>query len=115
MPNQQVPIETIFGALGDPTRLAIITSLSRGPATVSALAAPCAMALPSFMQHLRLLESVGLVGTSKAGRVRTCRLNADVLNAAGQWVTSMRSQWEHRLDQLETMLAQPPLSSEEQP
>ena len=70
-----------------------------GPTTVSELAAPFDMALPSFLQHLGVLESSGLVRSDKEGRVRTVRLEARALDAADHWMTSQRRLWKSRLDQ----------------
>jgi len=68
-----------FAALSDLTRRAVVEELARGPATVSALHAPHAMALPTFMRHLSVLEKCGLVRSEKSGRVRTCFIKADPL------------------------------------
>ena len=75
--------------------------LSRGPASTTDLAQPFAMALPSFSQHLGVLESCGLVRSKKVGRVRTYRLAPDPLRRAEHWMARQRSQWEQRLDQLD--------------
>ena len=68
------------------------------------LAAPFKMALPSFLQHLRVLEESGWIQTSKAGRVRTCRINPQALAASGAWLAQQRTLWERRLDQLDDLL-----------
>jgi DNA-binding transcriptional ArsR family regulator len=62
------------------------------------------MALPSFAQHLDVLERCGLVKSRKAGRVRTYRLEPRKLEAAEQWMATQRSMWERRLDQLDSYL-----------
>ncbi|WP_299399813.1 helix-turn-helix transcriptional regulator, partial [Pelagibius sp.] len=72
MPNQEAALDTVFRALADPTRRAVIQRLNRGPASVTELAEPFDMALPSFLQHLKVLEESGLVRSKKVGRVRTC-------------------------------------------
>lgn len=90
----------VFHALGDPTRLAIVGALGRGPASVSVLAAPFEMALPSFMKHLTVLERCGLVRSRKAGRVRTCELVPKALSQAEQWMTEQRALWEARTDRM---------------
>lgn len=97
-------VEPLFQALADPTRRAVIERLGRGPGTVTELAAPFAMALPSFLQHLRVLESAGLVRTIKRGRVRTCELVPSTLGRAEQWLAHQRAVWERRLDQLDQTL-----------
>lgn len=98
-------LDDTFRALADPTRRAVVEALGRGPASVSDLSRPFAMALPSFLQHLRLLEACGLVATEKTGRVRTCRLRPEPLAAAELWLEAQRSLWTRRLDQLDALLA----------
>lgn len=78
----------------------MLERLSRGPASVSALAQPLAMALPSVMQHLALLEEAGLIRSKKEGRVRTCRLEPAAFAHVEKWLTARRTAWERRLDQL---------------
>jgi len=103
--KQREPLDLAFQALCDPTRRRMVERLSQGPASVSELAAPLAMSLPAVLQHLAVLESSGLVRTSKQGRVRTCELDSTVLGAAEQWITQRRSTWEQRLDRLGAYLA----------
>lgn len=83
----------------------MLERLSGGGAAVSELAAPFDMALPSFLQHLVVLESCGLVESEKAGRVRTYRLTPEPLRAAEGWMSQQRALWERRLDQLDGYLA----------
>jgi DNA-binding transcriptional ArsR family regulator len=78
----------------------MVERLSRGPASVTELAAPLAMSLPAVMQHLRVLEASGLVRSEKAGRVRTCRIEPAALQAAEQWIADRRAGWVSRLDRL---------------
>lgn len=99
-----VPVESIFRALSDPTRRRVLERLSRSPASVSELAEPFEMALPSFVQHLRVLEGCGLVQSRKAGRVRTYQLVPERLKLAEDWLGRQRALWERRLDQLDTYL-----------
>ncbi len=80
--------------------------LSQGPASVSELARPLAMSLPAVIQHLQVLEASGLVRSEKVGRVRTCRIEPAVLNAAEQWISERRTSWEHHLDKLGNYLAE---------
>jgi DNA-binding transcriptional ArsR family regulator len=105
MLNQQVDVDRILGALGDPTRRRIIEMLGNGPAPVSELAAPFAMSLPAVMQHLRVLEDSGLIASTKVGRVRTCSLQADRLMTVEEWIEARRKAWDARLDRLGTVLA----------
>jgi DNA-binding transcriptional ArsR family regulator len=100
------PIEGVFRALSDPTRLRVVERLSRGAASVSELKEPFAMALPSFVQHLRVLETSGLVRSEKKGRVRTYRLVPRRVRAAEGWLSRQRAVWERRLDQLDAYLIQ---------
>ena len=101
MPNQSVRLNRVFHALADPTRRAVLERLNRGPAPMSELAEPFAMALPSFSQHLDVLEDCGLVRSSKEGRVRTYELQAKPLEVAGHWMAKQRAMWERRLDQMD--------------
>lgn len=104
MPNQSVPLTRVFQALADPTRMAVLERLSAGPAAVSELKQPFEMALPSFTQHLRVLEDCGLVRSRKSGRVRTYQLAPRPLRAAESWISRQRLLWEKRLDQLDSYL-----------
>jgi DNA-binding transcriptional ArsR family regulator len=102
MPNQE--LTRVFHALGDPTRRAVLERLTRGPAAVSELAQPFKMALPSFVQHLGVLEDCGLVRSKKQGRVRTYTLVPQPLTAAEHWLSAQRVLWERRLDSLDNFL-----------
>jgi DNA-binding transcriptional ArsR family regulator len=101
VPNQDVALTAVFQALSDPTRRAVLERLTRGPAPMTELARPFPMALPSFSQHLGVLEGCGLVRSKKVGRVRTYRLAPDPLRKAEHWMARQRSQWEQRLNQLD--------------
>lgn len=105
MPNQSHQLSRVFHALTDPTRRAVLERLGSGPAPVSALARPFKMALPSFTQHLNVLESCGLVRSRKTGRVRTYRLAPQPLQVAEQWMAKQRAIWERRLDQLDSYVS----------
>ncbi len=98
------PVDHVFRALSDPTRRHVLERLSRSSASVSELAQPFEMALPSFLQHLRILEESGLVRSRKTGRVRTYELSPKRLKLAEDWLSRQRSLWERRLDQLDTYL-----------
>jgi len=104
MPNQAMQLDGVFRALGDPTRRAVLRRLSSGPAAVSELARPFDMALPSFTQHLAVLENCGLVRSRKIGRVRTFQLVPQPLEVAERWMVEQRAIWERRLDQLDDYL-----------
>lgn len=102
MPKQQ--LNRVFHALGDPTRRAVLERLRRGPAPVGELARPFRMALPSFTQHLRVLEESGLVRSKKQGRVRAYALAPAALESAEDWLGKLRTGWERRLDSLDDFL-----------
>ena len=104
MPNQMAQLNLVFQALADPTRRAVVERLSRGPTATSELARPFKMALPSFLQHLDMLQKCGLVRSRKSGRVRTYELAPDTLKEAEDWMATQRSLWERRLDQLDSFL-----------
>lgn len=90
----------MFQALADPARRSMVDRLCKGPASVSELAEPLAMSLPSVMQHLRVLETSGLVRSEKTGRVRTCRIEPAALTAAERWISERCTHWERSLDRL---------------
>ena len=75
-------------------------------ASVSELAAPFDMALPSFMQHLRVLEASGLIRSHKSGRIRTCEIRPGQLAGAEDWIAQQRALWEARFDRLEALLGE---------
>ena len=104
MPNQSIQLDRVFYALADPTRRAVLERLSDRPAPVSELAQPFDMALPSFTQHLNVLEDCGLVRSQKTGRVRTYQIAPQPLKAAERWMVKHRAMWETRLDQLDDYL-----------
>ncbi|MGV0595042.1 ArsR/SmtB family transcription factor [Mycolicibacterium porcinum] len=103
-------LDEVFLALADPTRRAVIHQLGLGPASVGDLARGATMTLPSFMKHVRVLESTGLIRTAKAGRVRTCELNRDRLTVVEDWLTQQRHVWEERTDRLEHFVTKPKTS-----
>jgi DNA-binding transcriptional ArsR family regulator len=91
----------VFQALADPTRRAVLGRLNRGPATITELARPFDMALPSFLKHIHYLEGSGLIRTRKEGRVRTCAIERKNFVAAEDWFSEQRAIWEGRADRLE--------------
>lgn len=98
-------IDAIFHALADGNRRAILEQLSESPRSASHLAAPLGISLAAVVQHLKILETSGLVKTEKLGRVRTCRVEPRALSLAEQWIHQRRSLWEKRLDRLGDLLA----------
>jgi len=103
--KQSDSLDLLFQALADPSRRAMVERLSRGPASVSELAKPFAMSLPAVVQHVKVLETSGLVRSEKVGRVRTCRIDETALSRAELWIRDRRSTWESRLDRLGGYLA----------
>ncbi|MGE4335912.1 MAG: ArsR/SmtB family transcription factor [Pigmentiphaga sp.] len=94
-------LDAIFQSLADPTRRAVVARLGKGPASVTDLAKPFEMALPSFMKHIRQLEGSGLIHTHKQGRVRTCTLEENKFATIETWLNAQRTLWEARLDRLD--------------
>ena len=104
MPNHLTSLDLAFHALSDPTRRAVVSRLASGEVPVSVLAAPFDMALPSFAQHLKVLEDCGLIASEKRGRSRWCRLVKGRFDEAAEWMESERRSWAARLDRLEIYL-----------
>jgi DNA-binding transcriptional ArsR family regulator len=98
----------IFQALADPTRRAVLRRLGRGPASISELAEPFDMALPSFMKHIHSLEDSGWIRTRKEGRVRTCAIEKKQFAAVDAWLSAQRALWEGRTDRLEQFVTTAP-------
>ena len=101
MLNDSPALNRAFAALSDPVRRGMLARLSHGPASVSDLAAPLPISLPAVLQHLKSLEASGLVESEKKGRVRTVRLQPDMLASAETWLTRQREEWEARIDRFE--------------
>jgi len=99
-------IDGVFRALADPTRRQVLERLGRSPASVSELAKPFDMALPSFLEHMKILEGYGLVRSEKTGRVRTYQLVPNRMQQAEDWLARQRTFWTARLDQLDSYLLQ---------
>ena len=98
---QASPLDRTFAALGDPTRRAILARLaSEGSATVSALAGPVAIKLPTVMKHLDVLDEAGLITRTKRGRTVTVRLAPEPMREALQWLRHYERFWSQRLDRL---------------
>lgn len=98
---QAVATDAVFHALSNPTRRKVLERLSTGPATVSDLAAPFDMQLPSFVQHLGVLEKSRLVRSTKRGRVRTYEIAPERFELAEGWLAERRREWEARLDRFD--------------
>lgn len=102
----QLQVDQVFHAFGDPTRRRLVEQLSRGPASVSELARPLGITLAAVVQHLQVLERSGVVRTAKVGRVRTCQIEPAALDVAAAWISERRALWERRLDRLGAILAE---------
>jgi DNA-binding transcriptional ArsR family regulator len=105
MTNQVHQLDLAFGALSDPTRRAVVMRLSMKPASVSELAEPFTMAMPTLLQHIRVLEASGLIETEKIGRVRMCKLRAEAMHETEHWLVMQRAIWERRLDRMEAYVS----------
>ncbi len=93
-------LSTTLSALANPTRRAILASLSTGEKTVSELAAPFDMTMPAVTKHLKVLERAGLIERARVAQTRPCRLQAAPLKEVAGWVEGYREAWEQRLDRL---------------
>lgn len=105
MPNYWDEVDRVLRALADPTRRAVVERLAQGPAFVSALAEPFEMALPSFLQHLGVLEEAGVVASEKVGRSRTVSLRPGGLDVLHLWLDGQRTPAERQADRLGIHLA----------
>lgn len=106
MENYQNALDAAFHALADPTRRAVIARLTDGPVSVKDLAEPFGMGLPSFLKHVKVLESSGFVVSQKSGRVRTCRLMPKRLAEAEDWLSEQRTIWKDRTERLAAFVEQ---------
>lgn len=104
--QQSAVADSVFYALSNATRRKVLEQLSAGPATVSELAAPFDMKLPSFVQHLSVLEESRLVKSKKEGRVRTYELAPERFKVAENWLTARRQLWEARFDRFDRYVKQ---------
>ena len=98
---QAAAADAVFHALSNPTRRRVLEQLSSGPATVSDLAERFDMQLPSFVQHLAVLEKSRLVKSKKQGRVRTYEIAPERFTVVEHWLTARRQAWEARLDRFD--------------
>ncbi|WP_332770239.1 ArsR/SmtB family transcription factor [Phenylobacterium sp.] len=107
MLQQATSLDLAFQALADPVRRTMVERLSRGPATVSELARQLAMSLSAIGQHLRVLETSGLVRSAKVGRLRTCWIDPAGLLVTGRWIIARQASVERDLERLGEHLAAP--------
>ncbi|MEQ1583049.1 MAG: metalloregulator ArsR/SmtB family transcription factor [Candidatus Nitrotoga sp.] len=97
-------LSATFSALADPTRRAMLARLAKGEASVNELAAPFAMSLPAISKHIKVLEKAGLVTKGRDAQWRPCRIDAEQLKVAMDWIGQYKQFWEERLDRLDTYL-----------
>ena len=98
-------LSTVFGALADPTRRAILTRLAEGDLAVGDLAAPFPMSQPAVSRHLKVLEGAGLISRSRRATARLSHLEAEPLRSATSWLARYQAYWDERYDQLDEVLA----------
>jgi DNA-binding transcriptional ArsR family regulator len=110
----QISVDQVFHAFGDPTRRKLVEQLSQGPVAANDLAKPLGITLAAVVQHLQVLERSGIIRTQKVGRVRTCHLDPTGFTVAAQWIDERRSLWERRLDRLGAILAEDEPSTADQ-
>jgi len=97
-------LTTLFAALADPTRRAILARLAQGDAPVKELAQPFELSGPAITKHLKVLERAGLISRSREGQQRPCKLEPAGLSPAADWIEPYRAMWEERLDRLDAYL-----------
>lgn len=97
-------LTTTFGALADPTRLAIVGRLSRGHATMGELAEPHQVTLPAITKHVRVLVDAGLVSRRRVGRTVVCTLRPEAISEVEQWLGDLTTYWNSTIDRLEELL-----------
>ena len=99
-------LSTVFSALADPTRRAILARLASGEATVTELATPFQMSLPAVSKHLKVLERAGLISRGREAQWRPCRLESEAMKEVADWLDEYRRFWEGSLDRLDDYLAE---------
>jgi DNA-binding transcriptional ArsR family regulator len=100
------PLSTVFGALADPTRRALLTRLTTGDATVAELAAPFQVSQPAISRHLKVLEQAGLISRRRRATARLSHLEAQPLREATAWLAGYREYWDESYDRLDALLAE---------
>jgi len=98
------PISNTFAAIADPTRRAILARLASGEASVTEIAEPFEMTLPAISKHLKVLERAGLIARGREAQWRPCRLQAEPLREADEWIERYRRHWEESFDRLDNYL-----------
>ena len=106
-------LDRTFSALTDPTRRAILVRLAQGEATVGELAEPFSVSLPAISRHLKVLEEAALISNERRGKHRVCRLRAEALANAEDWLGFYRAFWSGTLDRLDARLKRKPQEDEQ--
>jgi DNA-binding transcriptional ArsR family regulator len=106
MAKHDPALTLLFHALADPTRRSMLTRLAEGPVSVTDLAGPTGLRLPTVMRHLSVLEQAGLITTAKDGRVRTCAIAPGAFDPARTWLDQQRALWARQLDRLDAFVMQ---------
>jgi DNA-binding transcriptional ArsR family regulator len=106
MAKHDPALSLLFHALADPTRRSMLTRLAEGPVSVTDLAEPTGLRLPTVMRHLSVLEEAGLITTAKDGRVRTCAIAPEAFEPARTWLKQQEALWDARLDRLDAFVMQ---------
>lgn len=101
---ESATLDATFAALADPTRRAILARLARGEATVNELVAPFKLSQPAISKHLKVLEKAGLITRGRDAQKRPCRIAADPLAEANEWLEGYRKIWEANFDRLDSLL-----------
>lgn len=101
-------LDEVYAALADASRRVMVERLAGGSLSVSELGKPLQMTLAAVGKHVSVLESAGIITTSKTGRVRRCALSAGSLSAANSWLVEQQRAWNQRLDALEAHLEEQP-------
>jgi len=99
-------LSSVFAALADPTRRAILGRLATGDASVTELAEPFAMSQPAVSKHLRVLESAGLISRNRVATSRYSHLEAERLKEANDWMQTYKRFWNESFDKLDAALAE---------
>jgi DNA-binding transcriptional ArsR family regulator len=97
-------ITSTFSALADPTRRAILARLALGETSVTELAEPFEMSMPAISRHLKVLEKAGLISRGREAQWRPCKLKAEPLKQAADWLEEYRQFWEQSFDRLDEYL-----------
>ena len=97
-------LDSIFSALADPTRRAILARLAQGETNVGTLAEPFDISAPAISRHLKVLEEAALISNERRGKQRICRLNRETLDRAREWLDFSRRFWNGSFNRLDSHL-----------